>query len=89
LFLSVVYFKVDVILLSLLETPEKADISIALYGLPMKIIEVLMVLGGFYLNSLLPSLTEKYAQKKYEDVSHILGISLKMLLSFALLIFVM
>lgn len=44
LFLSVVYFKVDVIILSLLESPEKADISIALYGLPMKIIEVLMVL---------------------------------------------
>ena len=45
LFLSVVYFKVDVILLSLLETPQQADISIALYGLPMKIVEVLMVLG--------------------------------------------
>lgn len=44
LFLSVVYFKVDVVLLSLLESPEKADISIALYGLPMKIVEVLMVL---------------------------------------------
>jgi len=45
LFLSVVYFKVDVILLSLLEAPQQADISIALYGLPMKIVEVLMVLG--------------------------------------------
>jgi O-antigen/teichoic acid export membrane protein len=45
LFLSVVYFKIDVILISLLESPEKADISIALYGLPMKIVEVLMVLG--------------------------------------------
>lgn len=44
LFLSVVYFKIDIILLSLLEVPEKANISIALYGLPMKIIEVLMVL---------------------------------------------
>ena len=44
LFLSVVYFKIDILLLSLLESPEKADISIALYGLPMKIVEVLMVL---------------------------------------------
>ena len=44
LFLSVVYFKIDVILLSLLESPNSADVSIALYGLPMKIVEVLMVL---------------------------------------------
>jgi O-antigen/teichoic acid export membrane protein len=44
LFLSVVYFKIDIILLSLLESPEQSNISIALYGLPMKIVEVLMVL---------------------------------------------
>ena len=87
LFLSVVYFKVDIILLSLLESPEKADISIALYGLPMKIVEVLMVLGWFYLNSLLPSLTEKYSQKKYKEISKILWVSLKILLSFWLFIF--
>lgn len=89
LFLSVVYFKVDVILLSLLETPEKADISIALYSLPMKIVEVLMVLWGFYLNSILPSLTEKFSEKKYSEISHMLSISLKILVSFALLIFIM
>ena len=87
LFLSVVYFKVDVILLSLLESPEKADISIALYGLPMKIIEVLMVLWGFYLNSLLPSLTQKYTQKKFTEISHILWLSLKILASFWFCIF--
>lgn len=89
LFLSVVYFKVDVILISLLESPQQADISIALYGLPMKIIEVLMVLGGFYLNSLLPSLTEKYTQKKHAEISDILGLSLKILLSFGLLLFLL
>ena len=87
LFLSVVYFKIDVILLSLLESPEQANISIALYGLPMKIVEVLMVLWGFYLNSLLPTLSEKYTQKKYEEISHILWISLKVLISFWVLIF--
>jgi len=54
LFLSVVYFKIDIILLSLLEPKELADTSIAFYSLPMKIVEVLMVLGGFYLNSILP-----------------------------------
>lgn len=87
LFLSVVYFKVDVILLSLLESPEKANISIALYGLPMKIVEVLMVIWWFYLNSLLPSLSKKYTQKKYEELSHIFALSLKILLSFWLFIF--
>ncbi|MCD5374910.1 flippase [Candidatus Gracilibacteria bacterium] len=89
LFLSVVYFKIDIILLSLLEVPEKANISIALYGLPMKIIEVLMVLGGFYLNSILPSLSKKFTEKKSVEISHMLGMSLKILISFAMLIFIM
>jgi O-antigen/teichoic acid export membrane protein len=71
LFLSVVYFKIDIILLSLLESPGQANISIALYGLPMKIIEVLMVLGGFYLNSILPSLTQYFTEKKHKEISHI------------------
>jgi hypothetical protein len=44
LFLSVVYFKVDVVLLSLLEPKNISNTSIALYSLPMKIVEVLMVL---------------------------------------------
>lgn len=48
LFLSVVYFKVDIIILSLIEWWAKADISIALYSLPMKIIEVLMILAWFF-----------------------------------------
>jgi len=39
-----VYFKVDVIILSVLEPISKSDLSIALYSLPMKIVEVVMVL---------------------------------------------
>jgi hypothetical protein len=39
-----VYFKVDVIIISLLEPIQKADLSIALYSLPMKIVEVVMVI---------------------------------------------
>lgn len=89
LFLSVVYFKIDIILLSLLESPGQANISIALYGLPMKIIEVLMVLGGFYLNSILPSLTQYFTEKKHKEISHIFWISLKILISFWVLIFLM
>lgn len=86
LFLSVVYFKIDVILLSLMEVPKQADISIALYGLPMKIVEVLMVLWWFYLNSILPNLSEKFSQGKQAELSHMLWVSVKVLLSFALFI---
>lgn len=89
LFLSVVYFKIDVILISLLEAPDLADISIALYGLPMKIVEVLMVLWGFYLNSVLPSLSEKFRWWKSDEISHILWTSLKVLISFSLYIFIL
>ncbi len=89
LFLSVVYFKVDIILLSLMEAPQKADISIALYGLPMKIIEVLMVLGWFYLNSLLPSLSSYVKEKKYQDISRLFSLSLKFLGALWIYIFLM
>ena len=88
LFLGVVYFKVDVILLSLLEPQKTADISIALYSLPMKIVEVLMVLGGFYLNSILPSLTKSFQKWHTQKIQKLLDISLKILLSFGLWIFV-
>ncbi len=67
LFLSVVYFKVDVILLSLLEPEKMADLSIALYSLPMKIVEVLMVVWWFYMTSLLPSLTKSFKIVKGES----------------------
>jgi O-antigen/teichoic acid export membrane protein len=89
LFLSVVYFKIDIILLSLLESPGQANISIALYGLPMKIIEVLMVLWGFYLNSILPSLSQYFREKKHKEIAHIFWISLKILVSFWALICIM
>lgn len=43
LFLNVVFFKVDIVLLSLLEPSDVADKNIALYGVPMKIVEVGMM----------------------------------------------
>jgi len=64
LFLSVVYFKIDVILLWIMEPATISNKSIGLYSLPMKIVEVLMVIGWFYLNSLLPSLTKLFKEKK-------------------------
>ncbi len=57
LFLNVIFFKADTILLSVMESPEIADTAVALYSLPMKIVEVGMMYGTVFLNSLLPVLT--------------------------------
>lgn len=87
LFLSVVYFKIDVILLSLLEWPAMWDLSIALYSLPMKIVEVLMVIWGFYMTSLLPSLTKWFKDNDKKSLNNLISISFKILFAFASLIF--
>jgi O-antigen/teichoic acid export membrane protein len=68
----VIFFKVDIILLSILESSHIADTSIALYSLPMKIVEVGMMYGIIFLNSLLPVLTtaiEKKDQQKIESLT--------------------
>lgn len=88
LFLSVVYFKVDVILLSLIEWPELWDLSIALYSLPMKIVEVLMVIWWFYMTSLLPSLSSWFKEKDEKKLINLTDISFKILFSFASVLFV-
>jgi O-antigen/teichoic acid export membrane protein len=69
LFLGVIFFKVDIILLSVLEPADIADTSIALYALPMKIVEVGMMYGTIFLNSLLPVLTTAIEQKDSEKVA--------------------
>jgi hypothetical protein len=43
MFLNVIYFKIDVIIISILEANKNADISIALYSVPGKIVEVGMM----------------------------------------------
>ncbi len=53
----------DIILLSILEPADIADTSIALYALPMKIVEVGMMYGTVFLNSLLPVMTTAIEQK--------------------------
>ena len=89
LFLSVIYFKIDIVLLSLIEWPKIGDLSIALYSLPMKIVEVVMVIWGFYMTSILPSLTKFFKKKDRGELNNLIQISLKMLFSFALMIFVL
>lgn len=64
LFLNVIYFKVDIVLLSILEPREVADHVIALYGVPMKIVEVGMMFGTVFLNSMLPLFTAEIANKE-------------------------
>ena len=87
LFLSVVYFKVDIIILSLMEWPELWDLSIALYSLPMKIVEVLMVVWWFYMTSLLPSLTKSFKEKNTKVLDDLIWISFKILFSAWLFVF--
>ena len=89
LFLSIVCFKIDIILISLLENPGKADLSIALYSLPMKIVEVLMVIWACYLNSILSPITKLFEEKNYKKLKEILSISIQILFSFATIIFVL
>ena len=69
LFLGVIFFKVDIILLSILEPADIADTSIALYALPMKIVEVGMMYGTIFLNSLLPVLTTAIEKRDNEKVA--------------------
>ena len=87
LFLSVIYFKIDIIILSLMEWPKDWDLSIALYSLPMKIVEVVMVIWGFYMTSILPSLTNHFKKKNNMELDNLIWISIKILFSFSMLIF--
>ena len=66
LFLNVIFFKVDTILLSVMSDPSIADTVVALYALPMKIVEVGMMYGTVFLNSVLPILTTLFAEKEQE-----------------------
>lgn len=87
LFLSVVYFKVDIILLSLIDP--LWDVSVALYSLPMKIVEVIMVLWWFYLNSVLPTLTTSYEENNLEKFNKYIQMSFQVLFAWGVLIFVL
>ena len=72
LFLSVVYTKIDIILLSFMEQGIIAETSIAMYSLPLKIMDVFIIIWGFFMNSLLPSLSENYKNKNSLKVKEIL-----------------
>lgn len=81
IFLWVVYMKIDIILLSVLEDPNSANTSIALYSVPMKIMEVFMLTWTFFLNSILPSLSEWFQKKDKKLIESLLKKSYLFLLS--------
>lgn len=82
LFLNVLYFKVDIILLSILEPRAMADTSIALYSVPMKIVEVGMMFGIVFLNSMLPLFTEAIKKTDKEALLSYVAKAYKALLVF-------
>jgi O-antigen/teichoic acid export membrane protein len=55
----------------------------------MKIIEVLMVVVGFYLNSILPSLSRFFEKKETENAQKLLSFSAQFLFSLGLIIFIL
>ncbi len=81
LFLSVVYTKVDIILISLVEHGAIAERSIALYSLPLKIMDVFMIIWWFFMNSLLPSISENYKNNNLNKVKIIIQNALKVMFS--------
>lgn len=83
IFLWVVYMKVDIILLSILESPDKANISIALYSVPMKVMEVFMLTGTFFLNSILPGLSKSFSENNDVEIHRTLKTSYIFLLSWS------
>ncbi len=82
MFLNVIYFKVDVIILSIMESKNVVDKSIALYSVPMKIVEVWMLFWWLFLQSMLPLFTKAVKDKSKEDLDLLVGKSYKLLFTF-------
>lgn len=82
LFLNIVYFKVDVILLSILEPRNISDTNIALYSVPMKIVEVGMMFWALFLQSMLPLFSENIFKKKFEELWFLIQKSYRLLFIF-------
>jgi O-antigen/teichoic acid export membrane protein len=62
-----------------MEEKHIADIAIALYSLPMKIVEVGMMYGTIFLNSLLPVLTELIKKDDTKKIHTLTKHALKLL----------
>lgn len=67
LFLWVIFFKIDILLLQIMESELQSKTSIALYSAPMKIVDVGMMYGTIFLNSFLPILTQAIHENKIQE----------------------
>lgn len=82
LFLNVVYFKIDIIILSLMAPKASVDRVIALYSVPMKIVEVWMLFGWLFLQSMLPLFTRAIKHNENDVLDSLIEKSYKLLLLF-------
>lgn len=80
LFLSTLYTKIDLVLLSLMEG-DSWDTSVALYNVPLKIADVAMFFGVMFLSSMLPFFTKYYNSWDKEKFTFIVKESFKILTS--------
>jgi O-antigen/teichoic acid export membrane protein len=62
--LATIYFRIDVILLSLLLPKKIANEQVGLYGVAMRIVENLQMISIFFLNSALPTFTRFFRDSK-------------------------
>ena len=72
----------DTILLSLLEAPEIADVAVALYALPMKLVEVGMMYGTIFLTSALPIMTKQSHENDTEGMQKTVSQAFEVLFAF-------
>lgn len=82
LFLGAISLKVDIMLLSTMESQNIANKVTALYALPMKIVEVGMMYGTIFLNSLLPVLTTAIEDGRHHDSKKLSAKGFELLMGF-------
>lgn len=70
LVLSTIYFRIDSIMLLFMKGPHE----VGLYGMPMRILEILSVIPVYFMNSVLPVLS-KGLREKSADVSRMIQLS--------------
>jgi O-antigen/teichoic acid export membrane protein len=69
LILNMVYFRIDSILLLLMKSPEE----VGLYGVPMRVLDILSIIPVYFMNSVLPTLTRRLkegAHRAQEVIQH-------------------
>lgn len=66
--LSLIYFKIDTVLLSVIK--ESTDVGI--YGTAYKILEILMALPIMFVGTIFPSLSEAFANKDHERLGRLM-----------------